>query len=88
MNIVAVSLDDIEVTLKVILSFVTGAEEKPLYGFHARHSITFDVESDKMVSSSTCALVLMFSGRHDTRYDRFKEDVTFALLNSQGFGKV
>ena len=55
MTIVAVSLNDIEVTLKLILSFVTDAEEKPLYGFHARPSITFNVDSDKMVSSSTCA---------------------------------
>ena len=75
-------------TLEALLSFATCSKQIPVMGFTTMPMISFDLKSDGMVTSSTCSFCIRFTTRHCQEYESFKEDVTYCVFNSQGFGDV
>ena len=88
LSFVGVKEGDECMILEALLSFATGSKHIPVMGFTTRPMISFDLKSDGMVTSSTCSLCIRFTTRHCQEYESFKEDVTYCVFNSQGFGNV
>ena len=75
---------DLHVTLPMVLSFFTGAEEIPPLGFP--HDPTLNFSDDNLYpTASTCAIELTLPTQYET-YDQFKKYVSYAMLNHGGFG--
>ena len=72
------------VTLPIILSFFTGAEEVPPLGFP--HDPVLNFSADGMYpTASTCAIEFTLPTKYST-YPEFKSVMDFAMFNHGGFG--
>lgn len=72
-------------SLKVLLSFFTGAEEVPPLGFSPPPTLHFN-RHEVYPTASTCALELVLPTQYDT-YEQFKDAMLTGLLFHGGFGK-
>ena len=72
-------------TLKDVFIFLTGCSKVPPLGFQeAVPRISFS-DTDSLPRVSTCALTFMLPYSLPTDLEAFKEKMTFAILNLQGF---
>lgn len=85
---------DEDVTLEALFMFWTGAREVPPGGFQVDNnpihpSIAFFTKDEpgRLPSSSTCGLVL-YLPRGITDKDLLRQELTRAILESGGFGRV
>ncbi len=73
------------ISLVDVLSFVTGADCVPPLGFDPLPSIVFlHDRSEQFPKANTCCMELKLPISND--YDTFKENMTFGIANSPGFG--
>ena len=76
-------------TIGDILQFVTGCRDVPAIGFFPRPSISFlhGDNAKQKLSANTCANILRLPVTEKMlKYPYFKEDITFCIVNSPGFG--
>ena len=76
-------------TLGDVLAFITGATNVPVIGFDQQPTITFDFNAPEgwKLTSNTCSNTIHFPVNSVLlEYESFKEEVTFCIRNSQGFG--
>ena len=72
-------------TLKDVFIFLTGCSEVPPLGFQeAVPRISFS-DTDSLPRVSTCALTFILPYSLPNSLEAFKDKMTFAILNSQGF---
>ena len=78
----------IELSFRTILFFVTGCREVPPCGLALNlcflHVAEKNGQWSKFPKANACSCELHLPVIHAT-YDAFKEDVTFAFLNTKGF---
>ena len=80
--------EEASVSLRQILSFVTGADEIPPLGFTNSPFILFSKDKSRLLPvSSTCALSITFS-LGLTEYNVFKSNMDTGVLNAYEFGQV
>ena len=76
-------------TIGDILQFVTGCRDISAIGFFPRPSISFlhGDNAKQKLSANTCANILRLPVTEEMlKYPYFKEDITFCIVNSPGFG--
>ena len=83
-----VTSGDVTLTLEAVLNFITGSDTVTVLGFEGKPSIRFDLDSDRLLSASTCTLELTLTKRYDVDYEKFREEVKSHILNAPGFGFV
>ena len=80
--------EDLWISLRVLLSFATGADCIPPVGFGNQPEIEFDQHKDRdLPSASTCGPVLYLPLTLCNPY-KFKCRMDFALCNCHGFGNA
>lgn len=81
---------DMNIMLKHVLQFITGAEDFPAIGFTPRPTLHFshDAESKRKMTTNTCANILRIPVANMTDYSQFSEEFTFCMMNSPGFGVI
>lgn len=72
-------------TLKDVFIFLTGCSEVPPLGFQEAVPKIYFSDTDSLPRVSTCALTFTLPYSLPTNFKEFKEKMTFAILNSQGF---
>ena len=72
-----------DILLKDVLSFFTGAEMIPPLGFEEA-TLSFN-EENPYPTASTCGLALTLPSKYQ-KYGEFKEHFIFAMCNHGGFG--
>lgn len=85
-----VNSEELHVTFKDLLKFITGADAIPPLGFTHPLNIYFfdqDKEGTRLPYASTCALNLSLPRGHDNP-ESFEELMSNSLFNSYGFGKA
>ena len=79
----------VEITFSDILFFVSGVREVPPGGIELHVGFLHAPEQrggkSKFPKANACACELQLPVVHQT-YDEFKKDVTFAFLNTRGYG--
>ena len=83
--------NDLLLTLRSVLSFITGATNIPAVGFSTAFKIVFDHEAPvgRKMTANTCANVLTFPVNNIyMEYDLFKNEMITCIQDCQGFGMV
>ena len=76
-----------QLKLKDILMFVIGCFEFPPLGLEITISFLHNEKECRFPKANTCSCVLRLPVFHSTyMYASFKDDMTFAILNTKGFG--
>ena len=80
----------VQLSLKSVVAFVTGSTGIPPLGFSPQPKIVFDHQgTDRKLHVSTCSNTLYFTVNEVIlKYETFKEEFVFCMLNSPGFGSV
>ena len=71
--------------LKDVFICLTGCSEVPPLGFQEAVPKIYFSDTDSLPRVSTCALTFTLPYSLPTDFEEFKEKMTFAILNSQGF---
>lgn len=88
---VVVEGQNVKMALGDILQFVTGSSDIPAIGFIPQPSILFlhGDDAKQKLSANTCSNILRLTVTDELcKYDNFKEDVIFCIMNSPGFGNI
>ena len=83
--------NDLLLTLRSVLSFITGAKNIPAVGFSTAFKIVFDHEAPlgRKMTANTCANVITFPVNNIyMEYDLFKNEMITCIQDCQGFGMV
>jgi hypothetical protein len=79
-----------EVTFNDILFFASGCKVIPPFGIKLSLEFLHHAEKNggmsKFPKANTCACILYLPVTHSS-YDKFKEALSFAFLNTRGFGE-
>lgn len=77
--------EDSSPSLKDVMVFLTGCDSVPPLGFgDVEPSVHFSGDN-VLPTVSTCSLTLRFPLSFPTIFEKFKENMDFAILGSQGF---
>ena len=85
--LVDVSEGECQLKLKDILMFISGCFEFPPLGLQITVKFLHGERECKFPKANTCACVISLPIQHTT-YTSFKDAMTFAILNSKGFGQT
>lgn len=82
-----VEIDDTKfvLTLEMIVFFATGLPQAPPAGFNPKPVLIFH-ENDNLPHADTCAHQLSLPLK--LTYEKFKYQLNYAVLNTEGFGQV
>ena len=75
-----------QVTLKHVLMFFTGADREPPLGFPKKATLEFLNTSAVLATASTCDLILRVPTTFHDQYDSFKDMMIKSLISCDGFG--
>ena len=85
--LVDASEGECQLELKDVLIFISGCLEFPPLGLEITVKLLHEERGCKFPKANTCACELSLQMQHTT-YASFKDDMTFAILNSKGFGQT
>ena len=85
--LVDASEGECQLELKDVLMFISGCLEFPPLGLEITVKFLHGERGCKFPKANTCACELSLPIQHTT-YASFKDDMTFAILNSKGFGQT
>ena len=83
--LVDASEGECQLELKDVLMFITGCFEFPPLGLEIAVKFLHDERGCKYPKANPCICELSLPIQHTT-YETFKDDMTFGMLNSKGFG--